>query len=123
DQLKSAWHEADSKASLVRTCGLCPCLRLKRPVDTMELNSQTDSKASLAMPTVRTCGLCPCVRLKRPVDAMELNSQPMTHDMQDSVRPIANDSRVARRRYPDCVARWGRSRVRSLEDCLTLPSR
>src|SRR5213080_349812 len=43
--------------------------------------------------------------------------------LQDSVRPMANDSRVARRRYPDCVARWGRSRVRSLEDCLALPQR
>src|SRR5438309_6017477 len=79
DQLKSAVHEADSKASLamptIRTCGLRPCVRLKRPVDTMEPNSQTDSKASLAMPTIRTCGLRPCVRLKRPVDTMEPISQ------------------------------------------------
>lgn len=43
--------------------------------------------------------------------------------MQESVRSIANDCHVARRRYPDCVARWGRPRVRSLEDCLTLPRR
>jgi hypothetical protein len=43
--------------------------------------------------------------------------------MQESVRSITNDSRVARRRYPDCVARWGRPRVRALDDCLTLPRR
>jgi len=36
---------------------------------------------------------------------------------------MTNDLRVARRRYPDCVARWGRPRVRSLEDCVTLPER
>ena len=43
--------------------------------------------------------------------------------MKESVRRIANDSRVARRRYPDCVARWGRPRVRPLEDCVALPRR
>src|SRR5256714_1407144 len=58
-----------------------------------------------------------------PVDTMELNSQLPTQVMKESVRSIANDSRVARRRYPDCVARWGRPRVRPLEDCLTLPQR
>ena len=36
---------------------------------------------------------------------------------------MTNDSRVARRRYPDCVARWGRPRVRPLEDCVSLPRR
>src|SRR5437764_11643200 len=79
DQLKSAVHEADSKASLamptIRTRGLRPCVRLKRPVNTMDSirNRQRTSKASLAMPTIRTRGLRPCVRLKRPVDTMELN--------------------------------------------------
>ena len=43
--------------------------------------------------------------------------------MKESVRSITNDLRVARRRYPDCVARWGRPRVRQLDDCLTLPRR
>ena len=43
--------------------------------------------------------------------------------MKESVRPITNDANVARRRYPDCVARWGRSRIRPLDDCITLPRR
>jgi len=43
--------------------------------------------------------------------------------MKESVRSIANDLFVAGRRYPDCVARWGRPRIRSLEDCVTLPRR
>jgi hypothetical protein len=43
--------------------------------------------------------------------------------VQESVRPITNDSRVAQRRYPVCVARWGRSRIRTLDDCVTLPRR
>src|SRR5262249_5617182 len=43
--------------------------------------------------------------------------------MKESVRPITNDSSVARRRYPDCVTRWGRSRIRPLDDCITLPRR
>ncbi len=30
---------------------------------------------------------------------------------------------MARRRYPDCVARWGRPRIRPLEELLTLPQR
>jgi len=30
---------------------------------------------------------------------------------------------VARRRYPDCVARWGAAHVRPLDDLLTLPRR
>jgi hypothetical protein len=43
--------------------------------------------------------------------------------MQESVRSVTNDVRVARRQYPDCVARWGRSRIRALDDCLMLPRR
>ncbi|MFY9579643.1 MAG: hypothetical protein WAQ33_09990 [Gaiellaceae bacterium] len=30
---------------------------------------------------------------------------------------------MARRRYPDCVDRWGRPRVRTLDDCVTMPRR
>jgi hypothetical protein len=43
--------------------------------------------------------------------------------MQDSVRSITNDAHVARRRYPDCVARWGRPRIRPLDELLVLPRR
>jgi hypothetical protein len=43
--------------------------------------------------------------------------------MQESVRSVTNDLRVAQRRYPECVARWGRPRVRTLDDCVTLPRR
>lgn len=43
--------------------------------------------------------------------------------VQDSVRFVANDSCVARRRYPDCVSRWGPPRIRSLDEFLTLPRR
>jgi hypothetical protein len=36
---------------------------------------------------------------------------------------MTKDSDVARRRYPDCVARWGRPRIRPLDELLTLPTR
>src|SRR5436305_2892871 len=36
---------------------------------------------------------------------------------------MTKDSDVARRRYPDSVARWGRQRVRPLDELLTLPTR
>jgi hypothetical protein len=36
---------------------------------------------------------------------------------------MTKDLLVARRRYPDCVARWGRARVRPLDELLLLPTR
>jgi hypothetical protein len=36
---------------------------------------------------------------------------------------VANDVRVARRRYPDCVSRSGPPRIRSLDDIVVLPRR
>ncbi len=36
---------------------------------------------------------------------------------------MANDVRVARRRYPDCVSRMGPQRVRALDDLIVLPRR
>ena len=42
---------------------------------------------------------------------------------QGSVRCIANDVRVARRRYPDCVSRLGPPRIRALEELVVLPRR
>jgi hypothetical protein len=36
---------------------------------------------------------------------------------------VANDVRVARRRYPDCVSRLGPPRIRALEDIVVLPRR
>jgi hypothetical protein len=42
---------------------------------------------------------------------------------QDSVRCATNDVHVPRRRYPDCVSRVGRPRIRPLEDLIVLPRR
>src|SRR5215471_17169439 len=42
---------------------------------------------------------------------------------QDSVRRTPNDVHVPPRRYPDCVSRVGRPRIRSLEDLVVLPRR
>ena len=49
-----------------------------------------------------------------------VHSTPRT---QDSVRCTTNDVHVPPRRYPDCVSRVGRPRIRSLEDLVVLPRR
>src|SRR5205807_1102536 len=56
-------------------------------------------------------------------DLAALHAADSSGDAKEYVRRVANDVRVVRRRYPDCVARMGPQRVRALDDLVVLPRR
>src|SRR5919205_1985014 len=65
-----AARQGTACGAAVRRCGLCPRLRLNRPVDTMDVLAARQATACGAV--VRRCGLCPRLRLNRPVDTMDV---------------------------------------------------